>query len=798
VTQTINMSSWAQSAGYAGETIVATTPYENTQAGGEVAGSYNLYGYQIPTDPTRTLVSVSVPNTRNVVILALGFGTNTNVVVPGTYVYTPPAGTVLPVGTDPLSVVFTPTNAAGYTGASATNSIVVTKATPIITWPTPAAIPVGTALSGTQLDATATFQGAPLDGTYTYTVLPAGTPAPGAVLAAGTWTLQVVFAPTNTTDFTNATATVQIVVGATGSTGVGGSPVFSSGDCCFFSQPTPYNVVVTGSTAPPTGTVNVVFNGQTLGTGTLVPGSGASSSVILYLISSYFVPGNNTVTINYLGDTNYVPTSNSTAVIPLRNPAIGADPAIVNGGTSTIQVPYAFPVAGTMTFNFNPSGGGLSDFSNTGASTCTSGAQQTADTVCILSIAFKPGLPGIRKGAVQINFTPTSGPAEPTLYLFLSGLGSAAQISLSSATQQILNSSLNQPQSLAFNPTVLSNANMYVANSNAAQIDTLPSSGGALTQWNPTNTKNLVYPSDLVFDAFDNLLVSDANAAMVVSFSPALTESTVNTGTYTLGLPTAARIDFGGNIYIADAGNTPRIIEIPGETYAGYTPSLVNLGSQSVSFPQSLAVDNAGANLYVGDGNNNQILQVALNGTGATPVAIAPCDSTVTTCALNSPAGIAFDPNGDMFVTDSDQRVLMVPNNHSATIPTTQVPLTGLTNPTGITLDGSGNIYVSDLNTNVTKLLVNSGALKLTTLGSSLTTSLTNTGNLNLSITALTFANGSSSAFTQTNTCSGSIAPGGSCTISVTYSKAGPATDTLTITSNAFSASGVTIKLTHN
>jgi hypothetical protein len=105
---------------------------------------------------------------------------------------------------------------------------------------------------------------------------------------------------------------------------------------------------------------------------------------------------------------------------------------------------------------------------------------------------------------------------------------------------------------------------------------------------------------------------------------------------------------------------------------------------------------------------------------------------------------------------------------------------------------------VSDLNTNVVKLLVNTGALKLTTLGSSLTTTLTNTGNLNLTISALTFANGSSSAFTQTNTCTGSIAPGGSCTITVTYSQAGPATDTLTITSNAFSTSGVTIQLSHN
>ncbi len=113
-------------------------------------------------------------------------------------------------------------------------------------------------------------------------------------------------------------------------------------------------------------------------------------------------------------------------------------------------------------------------------------------------------------------------------------------------------------------------------------------------------------------------------------------------------------------------------------------------------------------------------------------------------------------------------------------------------------VDGVPTQNVSDLNTNVVKLLVNTGALQLTTLSSSLTTTLTNTGNLILTISSLTFANGSSSAFSQTNTCSGSIAPGGTCTITVTYSQAGPATDTLTINSNAASSTGVTIQLSHN
>ena len=41
--------------------------------------------------------------------------------MPGTFVYTPPAGTVLNAGAaQTLSVTFTPTDAANYTGATAT------------------------------------------------------------------------------------------------------------------------------------------------------------------------------------------------------------------------------------------------------------------------------------------------------------------------------------------------------------------------------------------------------------------------------------------------------------------------------------------------------------------------------------------------------------------------------------------------------------------------------------------------------------------------------------------------------
>ena len=73
----------------------------------------------------------------------------------GTFAYTPAAGTVLAAGNDQtLSVLFTPTDATDYTTATATATINVSQATPTISWSNPANIVYGTALSGTQLDAT--------------------------------------------------------------------------------------------------------------------------------------------------------------------------------------------------------------------------------------------------------------------------------------------------------------------------------------------------------------------------------------------------------------------------------------------------------------------------------------------------------------------------------------------------------------------------------------------------------------------------------------------------------------------
>ena len=92
--------------------------------------------------------------------------------VPGTFVYSPAAGTVLKAGKgQTLSVTFTPTDGTDYTTGTGTATINVLQATPVITWANPADITYGTALGSSQLDATAN-----VPGTFVYS------PAAGTVL----------------------------------------------------------------------------------------------------------------------------------------------------------------------------------------------------------------------------------------------------------------------------------------------------------------------------------------------------------------------------------------------------------------------------------------------------------------------------------------------------------------------------------------------------------------------------------------------------------------------------------------
>lgn len=188
---------------------------------------------------------------------------NATASVPGAFVYTPPATTVLDVGNNQnLSVNFTPTDTTNYGNASKNVAINVLKATPTITWSNPADITYGTALGATQLNATAS-----VPGTISFN------PASGTILNAGSnQILFASFSPTDTTRYNNATKNVSInILKANQNITFGALSGKTFGDA-------PFNVNATTSSGLPV--VFSIFSGQATISGNTVTITGVGTVVV--------------------------------------------------------------------------------------------------------------------------------------------------------------------------------------------------------------------------------------------------------------------------------------------------------------------------------------------------------------------------------------------------------------------------------------------------------------------------------------------------------------------------------------
>ena len=135
-------------------------------------------------------------------------------VVGGAAVCSTAATTTSPVAGYPINCSQGTLAATNYTFQFVGGTLTVTQATPTLTWTAPAAISYGTALSGTQLDASS----GGVAGAFVYT------PAAGAVLTAGSQTLSVTFTPTDLIDYATATATVSLTINPASQTIAVGTP----------------------------------------------------------------------------------------------------------------------------------------------------------------------------------------------------------------------------------------------------------------------------------------------------------------------------------------------------------------------------------------------------------------------------------------------------------------------------------------------------------------------------------------------------------------------------------------------
>ena len=233
-------------------------------------------------------------------------------------------------------------------------------------------------------------------------------------------------------------------------------------------------------------------------------------------------------------------------------------------------------------------------------------------------------------------------------------------------------------------------------------------------------------PAGLAFDGVGgNLYIADTNDSRIRVVTP---DGNINTfaggGTSTadgvaplsavLSTPTVAALDGSGSLYISDLSARIRKISMgaiatfAGGTVYGSTGDNGPATSALLYNPLSVAADSNG-NIYIADSNNSRVRKVsggiittfAGGGTGG-----LGDNGPATSATLGSPAGLAFDASGNLYISDRNsyrvRKVNMQPGPAQGTITTVAGGGTGadggpatsasLYQPMAIAFDPAGNM----------------------------------------------------------------------------------------------------------
>jgi len=198
-------------------------------------------------------------------------------------------------------------------------------------------------------------------------------------------------------------------------------------------------------------------------------------------------------------------------------------------------------------------------------------------------------------------------------------------------------------------------------------------------------------------------------------------------------------VDGGGSTYVADAGNN-QILYYPangsagsvvaGGNGAGYSGDNGRATAAKLNAPKGVAVDAAG-NLYIADSGNNVVRRVdrssqiitTLAG-GAASVCPLASDTYGDSCPaaqtiLSSPAGVAADANGNIYISDSGHNLIRIiaSNGYSylyagGVVCSSATDTYGdgcaatqaaLSSPAGLAVDTSSNLYIADPGDNLVR-----------------------------------------------------------------------------------------------
>ncbi|HLY18169.1 MAG TPA: SMP-30/gluconolactonase/LRE family protein [Bryobacteraceae bacterium] len=263
-----------------------------------------------------------------------------------------------------------------------------------------------------------------------------------------------------------------------------------------------------------------------------------------------------------------------------------------------------------------------------------------------------------------------------------------------------------------------------------------PGSGAYSGDGQPASQTALNMPVEVTLDAAGDLYISEAGRVRVVTAATGIINTVAGNGAFGFSgdggsalmavLNGPAGLAFNnGSLYIADQANN-RVRQLsPGGSIAtvagGGTAFGIGDGlpatSAALAAPSALAFDPAG-NMYITDTHHNRVRRVDPSGMittfagNGTTAGFGGEGNPATLTPIVLPQGVAADGAGNVYIADtSHNRVIRVdPAGNIHTVAGTGTP-GELYAPTGLALDAAGNIYIADTQNHSVRMLNPAGVM---------------------------------------------------------------------------------------